>query len=336
MNRQWALLWKFLLLSFLCFSLIACKIKNNTPSALLEADIVDGILPLKVSFSAQKSVDTDGNIVNYKFDFGDGVENVFTSSTSSMSSTATHTYLSAGEYNAKVTVTDNKGATATSQNLLIKVVRSGAGEIEFAAPSYSGNGCPERSIATALAPNNQAISILFNNFTASAGEGTATTTIAGTTGASTSISSESKKCILSIPITIPAGFSVAVFRFDYRGFANISNGAKGTLDVKYSFSTNVLRSFNHNFSRAPSNYSNNFTFTHDVSSVKALWSECNQKLKLQIESDLNVETNSNNDFTTIILDSIDGVNAVTYYLGIKPCGASSSDTSKIMAPIYLR
>ena len=60
---------------------------------------------LTVNFDASASSDGDGEIASYAWDFGDGE--------SGTGATASHEYAAAGTYNVKLTVTDNRGATAS-------------------------------------------------------------------------------------------------------------------------------------------------------------------------------------------------------------------------------
>jgi PKD repeat protein len=64
-----------------------------------------GAAPIAVTFSGSSSYDTDGTIVSYAWTFGDGG----TGSGPSVS----HTYTTAGTYQARLTVTDDKGATGS-------------------------------------------------------------------------------------------------------------------------------------------------------------------------------------------------------------------------------
>ena len=83
---------------------------NQSPVAAASATPTSGTIPLAVAFSGSGSSDPDGSIASYAWTFGDG------SSSSGVSSS--HTYVSAGTYTAKLTVTDNLGATG-SKNLTI-------------------------------------------------------------------------------------------------------------------------------------------------------------------------------------------------------------------------
>lgn len=65
-----------------------------------------------ITFNAGASVDLDGTIKNYKWNFGEPSSSSNTLSTPS--STATHTFALTGTYTVTLIVTDNEGATATA------------------------------------------------------------------------------------------------------------------------------------------------------------------------------------------------------------------------------
>jgi len=81
---------------------------NNPPSASFTSSCTD----LACSFDGSASSDSDGTIVSYAWDFGDG-------STAS-GVTASHTYAAGGTFNVTLTVTDDGGAAnSTSQNVTV-------------------------------------------------------------------------------------------------------------------------------------------------------------------------------------------------------------------------
>jgi PKD repeat protein len=82
------------------------KIENRPPTALFTADPAGGQAPLNVSFDASASTDPDGRIAAYAWSFGDGVTATGTN--------ASHQYPAAGTYDAKLTVTDDSGASVSA------------------------------------------------------------------------------------------------------------------------------------------------------------------------------------------------------------------------------
>ncbi len=81
------------------WSLGSGRVANTPPSAAFTSTTTD----LTVMTDASSSIDTDGTIASYTWDFGDG--------SSATGATAAHSYVNAGSYTVTVTVTDDDGAT---------------------------------------------------------------------------------------------------------------------------------------------------------------------------------------------------------------------------------
>ena len=79
---------------------------NQAPTAVANANVTGGLAPLTVNFTGSGSVDPDGLIVSYLWDFGDGNQ--------STSANPTHTYGSSGNFTASLTVKDDNNATNTA------------------------------------------------------------------------------------------------------------------------------------------------------------------------------------------------------------------------------
>jgi PKD repeat protein len=79
-----------------------CTPINSPPVASFTRTPSSGEASLNVFFNASGSYDSDGSIVSYEWDFGDGHSGV--------GETPTHTFNSAGTHFVKLTVTDNEGA----------------------------------------------------------------------------------------------------------------------------------------------------------------------------------------------------------------------------------
>ncbi len=75
---------------------------NQAPEALFTYQPSD----LEVAFDASASVDTDGSVASYAWQFGDGA--------TGSGVTASHTYAEGGTYDVTLTVTDNEGATGSA------------------------------------------------------------------------------------------------------------------------------------------------------------------------------------------------------------------------------
>jgi PKD repeat protein len=81
-----------------------------------------GPAPLTVVFDISGSFDPNGEIVSFTFDFGDGGETV---EGTDLSEPIEHTYDEPGSYFAKLSVTDDRG-TSASIKIAIMVYEPGA------------------------------------------------------------------------------------------------------------------------------------------------------------------------------------------------------------------
>ncbi|WP_405381836.1 MopE-related protein [Maribacter sp. LLG6340-A2] len=84
---------------------------NSAPVSVLSADKVSGIAPLNVQFTGDNSTDDIG-VVSYAWDFGDGSQSNIVN--------PQHTFVSVGNYEVFLTVTDGNGLSDTS-NIFVNV-----------------------------------------------------------------------------------------------------------------------------------------------------------------------------------------------------------------------
>ncbi len=86
------------------------------------------------------------------------------------------------------------------------------GVASFAAMASPAAACEADYI---LAPDNSALSVLFTDLTVEAGGAPAV------------------ECTIDVPLELPEGMSLGVYRVDYRGFAALENKDRATLTVNY-------------------------------------------------------------------------------------------------------
>jgi PKD repeat protein len=92
----------------------AIGVNNNPPNIVAGATPDAGLPPLALLFTAAGSTDSDGAIIDFAWDFGDG--------TTGKGAVISHTYPAPGLYFAKIKVTDNGGATAERMiNVLVGI-----------------------------------------------------------------------------------------------------------------------------------------------------------------------------------------------------------------------
>ena len=89
---------------------------NAAPVALFTESAETIYIGEEISFNASDSYDPDGSITSYFWDFGDG--------TNETGVIANHTYINDGVYTVTLTVTDDRGATASAKAIKTVLSRS--------------------------------------------------------------------------------------------------------------------------------------------------------------------------------------------------------------------
>lgn len=115
---------------------------NNAPTASFTYTTTD----LTANFDGSGSSDSDGSIVSYAWDFGDGA--------TGSGQTASHTYGSNGTYTVTLTVTDDDGAT-DSTNQSVSVSTSTGGGISLSATGYKVKGVQNADLSWSGATTSQ-------------------------------------------------------------------------------------------------------------------------------------------------------------------------------------
>jgi PKD repeat protein len=101
---------------------------NEEPVAVIDASPLSGSAPLLADFDGSGSHDSDGSIVEYNWEFGDGATDT--------GAIVSHTYNTAGTYIARLTVVDDLGAEGTAT---VSITASGDGpEAVIQANVYHG------------------------------------------------------------------------------------------------------------------------------------------------------------------------------------------------------
>jgi len=87
-------------------AIIFVLVANSPPVAAFTDSATSAVYTAEtITFNGADSYDTDGRIVSYSWDFGDG--------STATGATASHAYAQAGSYAVSLTVTDDDGATDT-------------------------------------------------------------------------------------------------------------------------------------------------------------------------------------------------------------------------------
>ncbi len=170
-------------------------------------------------------------------------------------------------------------------------------------PGYGGNGCPAGSASVTLSPDYTALSILFDSYIAESG---------GNTGKTL----DRKSCNIAVPVYVPQGYSVSLFKIDYRGFASIPQGGRGLFRAEYFWAG--IRGPDFVINRTQP-YDGNFILSDELIASAVVWSRCGQSINLRINTSAEITTNRYNDQALLTIDSADISSGLIYHLQWKRC-----------------
>jgi len=159
MDRQAGRIAALVGLLFLAGLLAACALFNQAPTAVITATPLAGNSPLVVTFDASESVDPEGEIRTYEWDFGDA-------GATSSEALAHHTFLALTEakvFTVTLRVTDAGGASDEAVQTI---------EVQPSSGGSSGTGSPVARIAVDRFIGMTPLAVSFDGRASTAGTGT--------------------------------------------------------------------------------------------------------------------------------------------------------------------
>jgi hypothetical protein len=158
----------------------------------------------------------------------------------------------------------------------------------------------ECSATAVSAPDGSALTILFDEMTVS-GEG-----------------GLSANCAIRAPLDLPAGYSLGVYRVDYRGFAHLGKGETAELSVDYNLGP---KGNGRRFSRKVKGPTDeDFALRENIGAGLMKRVGCGTEAALDVEVALRLDGPAAEAIAT--LDSSDGASrrGLVFHLDLKPCG----------------
>ena len=158
------------------------------------------------------------------------------------------------------------------------------------------------------APDGSSLSILFDNFS-----------VENSTGATGFVAR--KTCSMVIPLNLPAGYSLGVYKVDYRGFAKLPSGQTMDLSVDYGLGKNNKgRRFHRGIRGA---YESDYLMTENIGAGLMKRVGCGTDAVLNVSVALQIESGRTTGESLASLDSADGSakGGLVYQFDLKKCGA---------------
>ncbi|MFI9202238.1 DUF4360 domain-containing protein [Streptomyces sp. NPDC053048] len=181
------------------------------------------------------------------------------------------------------------------------------GRVVIDVVAVNGSGCPAGTAAVAVAADNTAFTVSYSNYLAQVGAGSGPTDFR-------------KNCQLGLNVHVPQGYTYAIARADYRGFAHLAPGATGMERASYYFQGSAnTTTVSHRFTGP---MSDNWQ-TSDITDVNALvFAPCGSQRILNVNTELRVGAGTSDPTTTnsfMAMDSTDGSVNTLYHFAWKEC-----------------
>jgi hypothetical protein len=172
-------------------------------------------------------------------------------------------------------------------------------KMTVAVATVNGTGCRPGTAAIAVSPDNLAFTVTYSEYIAEVGPG-----IAATAGR--------KNCQLNVQVNVPGGFTFAIAKADYRGYADLAQGASALQKSTYYFAGMSSSQTDQHTLTGPKN--GDWQFTDQVPVASLVWHPCGAQRNLNINTELRATKGTSTDPSYIAMDSVDGsFNTILHY-----------------------
>lgn len=173
--------------------------------------------------------------------------------------------------------------------------------------TVNGSGCPAGTAAVAVSTDNTKFTVTYSEYVALVGVGAGPLDFR-------------KNCQLNMVVHVPQGFTYAIAQTDYRGYANLQEGASFTEKASYYFQgMSQTTPFSHTFSGA---MDDNWQATDHVDVAQLVYKPCGEERNFNINTELRVNAGTSNTSDTtsfVTMDSTDTDVKTEYHFSWKTC-----------------
>lgn len=180
-------------------------------------------------------------------------------------------------------------------------------EIVIDVVTINGSGCPAGTAAVAVSPDNTAFTVTYSNYLAQVGVGARPIDFR-------------KNCQINVAVHVPQGFTYAIAKADYRGFAALESGASATQRASYYFQGQTQTAMVSHPFRGP--LIEDWLATDEVEIAAMVYHPCGAMRNLNINTELRVAAGTSDTANTtsfISMDSTDGSIQTVYHFSWRRC-----------------
>jgi hypothetical protein len=168
----------------------------------------------------------------------------------------------------------------------------------------NGSGCPRGSIAVSRL-SSSVFTVTYDQYIATSGSGASPVDFR-------------KNCQLNTKVGIPAGWTFGVSEVDYRGYAHLGRGARGTVAASYYFAGLPGSARQSHRIRGAADHDYEF---NDRAKV-ITWAPCKTTVGLNINTELRSYVGSDESYLNMLtMDSTDVSLGTVYHLVFERCGS---------------
>ncbi|WP_042802486.1 DUF4360 domain-containing protein [Streptomyces sp. C] len=181
------------------------------------------------------------------------------------------------------------------------------GQITVDVVQVNGSGCRPGTANVAVSPDNTAFTVTYSEYLAQVGKDAKTTDFR-------------KNCQLGLSVNVPQGYTYAIAKADYRGFASLAQGASATQNASYYFQGMQQTAYRSHTLNGPAE--GNWQVSDAVPVEALVFHPCGAKRNLNINTELRAQAGSSDTANTtsfVAMDSTDGSFNTVYHFSWKTC-----------------
>jgi len=181
--------------------------------------------------------------------------------------------------------------------------------ITISIVTVNGSGCAPGTAAVAVSPDKTAFTVTYSNYLAQYGD-------------TYDKPAARRNCQLNLKVDVVGGYTYAIAKADYRGFADLDKSNKALSAVQqasYYFQGDQLTGVQrHNIAKG----ADNFEFNDEVPVNALIFSKCNVKRNLNVNTELQLKTSDGKKpkaLSYATMDSTDISVSTIYHFAFKKC-----------------
>lgn len=175
---------------------------------------------------------------------------------------------------------------------------------QVSSSAVAGQGCDGITYNVVVSPDGSTLSVLFDNMSVSGG---ASAGLARTV------------CSLQVPLALPEGYSLGLYKVDYRGFARLPGRQVAELNIDYGLNASGRgRQFRHTI-RGP--YEDDYLVSETIGAGLMARIGCGSAALLTLNAAIALDSRRAPGESFMSLDTADGASqgAVVFHLDRKKC-----------------